>query len=378
MNKPYFFYILTTSGINLFSYNFRKNVKQFQEQLFSGFISAITKFTGELNRQLGYSEHKLSSIPIGENYEIILSHVDGYIGTLICEKKDIDEDMKIYLSDLLKEFIQKYSEQLKNFNGDIAKFEDFENDMERIFRKMSIFSFQIPKIQSKMYQDKMSEVIELLDLINLIDGQKAIDEIARALDKSIEEIKEMISTLLWKGIITLSEKVYDEDIFEPKRDLFYLIRAKDLNLEEEDLKSHLKKYLGADHLIQLYDFDKFFLQRKFDLLKAIDGFKTVHDLSKQFENLTLHDIKYLISYYLSEGSYLEKVELYPQIIEISDKIRENLPPESLALSYSLENICDGESSLREISEKIGVPVMVIKKLLDKLEKHVTYIKKYKK
>ena len=379
MNKPYFLYILRTSGICLFSYNFRKKVEQFQEQLFSGFIAAISKFTQELNTQLGYADkdEKLASIPIGDNFEILLTHKQRYIGALIVEKKDINEDMREFSEDLLKEFIIKYQEQLENWDGDIARFEKYEIDIEKKFRKMAIFSFQIPKLND-LYKEKKDELKEFSELIELIDGKKALDEISRALGKDIEEIKKSIASLLWSGVIELSEKVYDEDIFEPKRDLFYLIRAKDLNLKEEEIKSHLKQIQGSEHLAELYDFESFFLARKFDLLKAIDGFKTVHDLSKEFTNLKLHDIKYLISYYLSEGAYLEKVELYPQIIQINEKLREKLPPESLALSYSLENICDGESSLREISEKIGVPVMEIKKVLDILEKNVTYIKKYQK
>ncbi|NHI92023.1 MAG: hypothetical protein EAX96_05930 [Candidatus Lokiarchaeota archaeon] len=379
MNKPYFLYILSTSGICLFSYNFRKNIEKFQEQLFSGFIAAISKFTQELNSQLGYAEkeEKLASIPIGDNFEILLTHKKKYIGALISERKDIDEDMKKFNEDLINGFINKYKKELENWDGDIVKFEGYEIDIKTLFRKMTIFSFQIPKLKDT-YEQKKDELKEYSNLIELIDGKRAIDEISRALEKSYEEVKQIIATLLWNGVIELSEKVYAEDIFEPKRDLFYLIRAKDLNLEKEELKSHLKKDPRLEHLAELYDFDSFFLARKYDLLKAIDGFKTVYDLSKEFKNLNINDIKYLISYYLSEGSYLEKVDLYPQIIEISDKLREKLPPESLALSYSLENICDGEVSLLEISEKIGVSIMEIKKVLDILEKNVTYVKKYRK
>ena len=74
MNRPYFFYILNTSGINLFTYNFRKEFEQFQEQLFSGFIAAISKFTDELKQHLKYGEReqKLTSIPIGKNFLILL------------------------------------------------------------------------------------------------------------------------------------------------------------------------------------------------------------------------------------------------------------------------------------------------------------------
>ena len=317
-------------------------------------------------------------MPIGEYFEILIFRKVDLICTLILEAKDEDEDIKQYLEDLYLTFKEKYKKPLSKWNGDIAQFEDFSSDIEKLFRKKSIFSFQIPKV--KVHKEGVKglfrAVEELIDE-KIIDGQKSIAEIARVKGLSLEEAKEKISELLWKDEITLSSKVYDEDIFEPKKELFYLIRAKQLNVKDEELKSHLRTF-QADNLIDLFQFEDFLLQRKFDLLKAIDGFKTIKNLDDEFNNLTLHDIKYLISFYLSEGDYLEKVELYPQVIAVSEEIRNKLPPEKIALSYSLENVCDGESSLKEISEKIGVPIMDIKATLDSLGKHVTYIKKYQK
>ena len=380
MNKPYFLYIMNNSGICLFSYNFKKDVEMFQDQLFSGFITAISKFTSELNRQLGYSEdyHKIHVLPVGEYFEIMILKKTEMICTLILEVKDEDEDMKQYLEDLFLAFNFKYEKQLIKWNGDIAQFEDFSENIEKIFRKMSIFTFQIPKI--KEHRIEIGKIPEKLDSLleeRIIDGQRDIAEIARIKGINVEKAKDRISELLWNDNITLSAKVYDDDIFEPKRELFYLIRAKQLNVKDEELKSHLRKF-EAENLVDLFQFEDFLLQRKFDLLKAVDGFKTISNLAKEFKNLNLHDIKYLISYYLFEGDYLEKVELYPQLIAVSDQIRSTLEPQDIALSYSLENICDGESSLKEISEKIGVSLKEIKNVLDSLGKHVTYIKKYKK
>jgi aminopeptidase-like protein len=115
-----------------------------------------------------------------------------------------------------------------------------------------------------------------------------------------------------------------------------------------------------------------------DLIEAIDGFKSVYDLSEDFPNLTLNEIKQIISIYLLKGSYLEKVELYPQIINIDEEVLEKMSTETLALAYSLENICDGELSLAEISKKIGSPIREIKKVLDTLEKQVIFKKRYLK
>ena len=119
-----------------------------------------------------------------------------------------------------------------------------------------------------------------------------------------------------------------------------------------------------------------FLNTEYQLLEAIDGSKTISDLSEELQNISIHEIKHLISFYLSKGTYIEKVELYPQIIKISDKILNEMTTETLAITYSLENICDGEISLIDISKKVGVPIKEIKKTLDLLGKHVIYKKKY--
>ncbi len=92
MKKPYFLYIINPAGICLFSYNFKKDIEMFQSDLFSGFITAITSFSSELNENLGYTEQygRLPAIPLSLIFEIMISYVDQLIGVLVVEKKDID------------------------------------------------------------------------------------------------------------------------------------------------------------------------------------------------------------------------------------------------------------------------------------------------
>ena len=171
--------------------------------------------------------------------------------------------------------------------------------------------------------------------------------------------KNMIATLLWDEVISISEKIYDDDIFEPKIDLFRLIRTKVFDPKKDKIKFSEKTMI------------------EFEVLRAIDGFKTVYELSEEFSKLKITEIKRIISFYFSQG-YLEKVDLYPQIIKIDDEILENLQDESLVLCYSLQNTCNGELTLKEIANRIGKSVIEIKKMLGIMGKHVTYKKKYSK
>ncbi len=358
MNKPYFLYILKASGLCLFSYNLKGYMREFEEFLITGFISAISTFSRELNKQFGYSEEygRLSSIPINENFEIMISYKHPLIGALIVGKKDIDEDMKNFLEEIMNEFHLKYEDKFMKFEGDISIFDPFKDEVERIYGKMGIFSFQIPKLQ-KDYRKRIDFNKNEFELIKFIDGKNDIKEISLKMGKEIDEIKKLISTLLWNEKITLSEKVYDEDIYEPKINLFHLIRTKVFTHEKEEITSSEKRSI------------------EFEVLKTIDGFKTVHEISEEFQNLSISDIKRIISFYFSQG-YLEKVELYPQIIKLDDNFLKNFQNQNLVLCYSLENTCNGELSLLEISNRIDIPIKEIKKMLVNMGKQVTYKKKY--
>ncbi|TKJ20083.1 MAG: hypothetical protein CEE43_13625 [Promethearchaeota archaeon Loki_b32] len=361
MKKPYFFYIIDSGGVCLFSYNFKKDIEMFQSELFSGFITAISLFSSELNEKLGYSGQfgRLPAIPLNIIFEIMIAYINPLVGVIVVEKKDIDQDMKDFLNETLKTFLLKFSHNLENWDGEVTLFGTFKEEIEKIFKKMELFSFQIPKLKEISVSKNVFNKNYLV-VINEIDGKKSIKEIAQKMNKTVDDIKTMISNLLWSELITLSEKVYEDDVFEPKRDLFYLIRTKDLGPEKQFLESSQEE------------------AKVHNVLAAVDGLKTVYNISEEFRNLSMYDISNILSLYLSKGSYFEKIELYPQIINISEDFLEKLLTEDLVLAYSLENVCDGELSLEEVSIKTGFPIKDIKKILDLLGKYVFYKKKYVK
>ena len=357
MKKPYFFYVIDSSGICLFSYNFKQNIEMFQSELFSGFITAISLFSSELNEKLGYSDKfgRLPAIPLNLIFEIMITYINPLVGVLVVEKKDIDRDMKDFLNETLKTFLKKFGHHLENWTGEVSLFKSFKEEVEKIFKKMELFSFQIPKMKEISVSKNVFNK-DYLAIINEIDGKRSIKEIAQKLNKSLDEIKTMISSLLWSELITLSEKVYEEDVFEPKRDLFYLLRTKDLDSEKQFQESSQEE----------------------DVLAAVDGLKTVYNISQEIKNLSMFDISNILSLYLSKVSYLEKIDLYPQIININEDLLKKFSTEDLVLAYSLENVCDGELSLEEVSIKTGFPIRDVKKILDLLGKFVFYKKKYVK
>jgi len=347
----------------LFSYNFKQDIELFPSDIFSGFITAISIFSTELSSNLGLTEQdgRLPAIPLSLDFEILISYMTPYIGVLVVEKKDIDQDMKDFLNAFLPIFLKKYEKQLKRWGGNLRIFNSFKEEIEKIFKKMELFSFQIPKMKEiSINKIFLPENENYGTIIKEIDGKKSIKEISEKSGKTIDDTKTMISNLFWGELITLSEKVYEDDVFEPKRDLFYLLRTEELDPEQK--LSDLSEQELLEH----------------KLLSAIDGFKTVFNIKSEFPNLTLYETNLIISYYFSKGSYFEKIELYPQIIKISEDFFEKMTTQDLALSFSLENMCDGESSLADLSGKTGFPLRDIKRILDLLGNQVFYKKKYVK
>ena len=149
MKKPYFLYFINSAGICLFSYNFKKDIEMFDSDIFSGFISAISLFSSELNEKLGYTEKygRLPAIPLNLIFEIMISYTYSLIGVLVVEKKDIDKDMKDFLNDCLNRFMLKFDDIIENWGGDLGLFKPFKDEIEKIFKKSELFSFQIPKMK---------------------------------------------------------------------------------------------------------------------------------------------------------------------------------------------------------------------------------------
>jgi len=72
--------------------------------------------------------------------------------------------------------------------------------------------------------------------------KRDIKQISQILKQEVEKIKDMISRLLWLELINLSDKVHEDDVFEPRKDLFHLIRSREIDPEKKKEKEkHLEE-----------------------------------------------------------------------------------------------------------------------------------------
>ncbi|HEY0089983.1 MAG TPA: hypothetical protein VGB37_14125 [Candidatus Lokiarchaeia archaeon] len=106
------------------------NHVQIEEQLFSGLLSGILKFTSQV------TSDKIEKIEMKEGKFLFFTKKD-LIFIVRTKIHDSDDKIKTKIQMLEELFIQKFDNQLDEFDGDINKFQIFEKDLDEIFNKIT-------------------------------------------------------------------------------------------------------------------------------------------------------------------------------------------------------------------------------------------------
>ncbi|HEA70415.1 hypothetical protein LCGC14_0512510 [marine sediment metagenome] len=122
-------WILTKEGILLFSKNFVKLSKP--DDIIAGFFTAVDIFIREITKEeiknISMRDHKFNYI-IGDDLIIVIS--------------TNEHDNDILIQNLLREvkiiFLEKYSEELKFFSGDIIPFINFDEDLGVLIKDLDV------------------------------------------------------------------------------------------------------------------------------------------------------------------------------------------------------------------------------------------------
>ena len=124
------FFIVSSAGHSLFSkikenYDFlKKNIIQI-----GGFISAVFTFSSEIiGRE---SVDHLSSINF-ENRQFLVNKVNDVIFACFTENND-SKEIKKNIDLIAEEFFDRYEERVKNFDGDVSVFNEFESVIDKYF-----------------------------------------------------------------------------------------------------------------------------------------------------------------------------------------------------------------------------------------------------
>lgn len=113
-------WILNSDGITMYSRVYNPKVN---EQLFGAVMSAINKFAEKV-ADGGISSFELSD----KKFSIEKRNNILFVANAATDEKD--KKIKQELSNISNKFFKIYSEELKNWDGDVSIFSDFEEQIE--------------------------------------------------------------------------------------------------------------------------------------------------------------------------------------------------------------------------------------------------------
>jgi len=112
------------SGICFFSRDYTG--VEISEHLFSGLIKSMRDLAYELSKQ------DLKSIELG-NWLVYYVMTEKFSVVLIADHDDDKKIIKGKINAVASTFMEKFKEQIEDFNGEITQFMDFKEDCDEIF-----------------------------------------------------------------------------------------------------------------------------------------------------------------------------------------------------------------------------------------------------
>ncbi|MEM3526527.1 MAG: winged helix-turn-helix domain-containing protein, partial [Candidatus Jordarchaeaceae archaeon] len=176
----------------------------------SGFISAIVSFSEELLPKMG--NEWLRTIDRG-SFKLLVERGKNVYGLLITEMETPELRMK--LKHLVVEFEKRFSEKIIGWQGELGVFDDFRNEVFKIFPAQSILSQYVPEILTKLSKSvevtpKMSTILKILEE----NPESNIQEIAEKSGYSVSEVLEEIRSLLIRGLISFKVRVHEDEVYQ--------------------------------------------------------------------------------------------------------------------------------------------------------------------
>lgn len=243
------------SGVQLFSYRFREDIK-LEPTLISGFISAVITFAEELKPSEG--KEILKFIDRGD-FVLQVEPGNYVIGLLILSSKDYSFKEKLKI--LVREFERKYHDQIIDWNGVSSYFNEFEEQVMQLITRKPLSPYHIPKlVNSDRAPSKLDDM--KWAIITRINGQNDINTISEELDIGVDVVQSIIAYFEEAGLVKTHFSIGDESILE--------LTKKGLNSLEidSDIYSELISVLG---------------QLAFRILSVIGTEKSLSEIKKELK-----------------------------------------------------------------------------------------------
>jgi len=224
----------------------------------SGFLTAVSSFIREISPE---QKGVLKSID-AEDMKIMLESGENTVCALVVDYED--KLSREALRALVEKFEEKYGKMLKNWNGNVAIFDAFENEAEKILWVLTLKPYHIPILKKRVEEDvKISR--DFWPLFTAINGHKTIEEVAKEVGIRVDEAIARIKDVAKNGLVDIDIVYPVKRIVEiGKNSISKLIRSIREILGEKMSKKFivevvkpLSEYLEVhDHTIEFKDVRK--------------------------------------------------------------------------------------------------------------------------
>ncbi|MHA1378026.1 MAG: hypothetical protein ACTSRG_06555 [Candidatus Helarchaeota archaeon] len=172
---------------------------QFNEDLISGFLTALRDFSREVTGGEG-----VIRVLDMKSYNVILVFRENLMIAAGVDKHDNKNIAMSALRKVLDKFTEKYD--LKDWDGNISIFKDFLSDIDIILENGKISDIPVPYPKLKKKLPKMIIRMGTIDdfeykIAHMCDGKKTADDIAEETGKTQEQILMVIEKLKNLGLI---------------------------------------------------------------------------------------------------------------------------------------------------------------------------------
>lgn len=240
----------------------------------SGFISAIVSFSEELLPKM--RDEWLKTIDRG-SFKLIVERGDNVYGLLIAETET--PELRTKLKRLVEEFEKIFSTKIIGWKGELGVFEEFKNEVFRVFPAQSILPQYIPEILTRLSKSidvtpKMSAILKILEE----DPETSLQEIADKSGYNISEILEEIRSLVIRGLISFKVRVREDEVYQ---------------ISPRTWEALIKGVYELEKIQKIYGV------KGVEILFANDGKRTVKDIAQGLR-LNLGFVKVVLGYFLLE------------------------------------------------------------------------------
>jgi hypothetical protein len=215
MAQLYSLYVVYRDGRTLLQKDFQ--IKNMEPDLVTGFLSAVSMFlsdlvgriseTGQQLRGLEREDGRLRIID-REDVKILLEYGKNiYVAVFSThDLAAIRERMRALINIMERE----HSEVLENWLGDLSHFRDIAPQIDLLFRPFAVSERYVPVRVHTMPKSQIAE--QFHPLLDLVDGQRSIEDLAQTLNQPVFQVMLDYFTLQNQGAVELERRIMIEQL----------------------------------------------------------------------------------------------------------------------------------------------------------------------